>query len=600
MKIRIHAHDLPARTTEDVPLYRLAWRVGRKQRSCPLREGEIVVGASAKNDISIEAAGVRSRHLRLKRHGDDVFVQSLGRARVLVNAEPIEGLVRLPLGEPFAFGAVTAVVERVSVQDQRPAVRIQPTGTAAATEDGEAQISASAVEQLRRLNQALERITHAPDNSLLMEALRDCVAPVAVALFRRHDRGEWTPLAELKAAGAALATQPDETEGCSRFTLVAGKHEYLLLVQFSSETNEAWQHELCRHILLQAALHDRNWLAATAASGGEAQSQPDGGAGGPPDDVWRGFVGSGIRARISASTDICRCSDTVLVLGETGTGKELASLALHRLWGRRGSLVAINCAAIPGELLDAELFGIEAGAATGVTARAGRIREAEGGTLFLDEISELPLHLQSKLLRVLQEREYFSVGGTRLQRADVKIVAASNQSAAFLQSEHMRQDLYFRLSQATLTLPPLREALEDLAALCSHFLDLLERQFGRGIQGLSVAALDKLKAYSWPGNVRELQNLLRYLYAAAAPGSLIQSGVLPGHLNQASPLPQEGKLAAVVEAVEREAIQGALLRHKNTRETARALGLSEGYLYRKLKKLGIAGHSKSANRKRTQ
>jgi DNA-binding NtrC family response regulator/pSer/pThr/pTyr-binding forkhead associated (FHA) protein len=596
MKIRIHAHDLPARTTEDVPLYRLAWRVGRKQRSHPLGEGEVVVGASPKSDISIEAAGVRSRHLRLKRHGDDVYVQSLGRARVLVNAEPIEGLVRLPLGEPFAFGAVTAVVERVSVQDQRPAVQIQPTSGSPAAEDGEAQVSASAVERLRRLNEALERIAHTPDNSVLMEALRDCLAPVAAALFRRHDRGEWTPLAELKAPGAALATQPDETEDCSRFTAVAGKHEYLLLVQFSSETNEAWQHEFCRHILLQASLHDRNWLTAAAASGGEAQSQPDGGA---SDDAWRDFVGSGIRARLSASTDICRYSDTVLVLGETGTGKELASLALHRLWGRSGSLVAINCAAIPGELLDAELFGIEAGAATGVTARAGRIREAEGGTLFLDEISELPSHLQSKLLRVLQEREYFSVGGTRLQRADVKIIAASNQSAAYLQSEHMRQDLYFRLSQATLTLPPLREAPEDLAALCAHFLGLLERQCGRGIKGLSVSALDKLKAWSWPGNVRELQNLLRYLYAAAAPGGLIQSGVLPAEVGKASPLPREGKLAAVVEAAEREAIRNALLQHRNTRDAARALGLSEGYLYRKLKKLGLAGRARPANRERT-
>jgi len=596
MKVRIHAHDLPARTTEDVPLYRLAWRVGRKQRSHPLGEGEVVVGASPKSDIPIEAAGVRSRHLRLKRHGDDVFVQSLGRARVLKNGDPIEGLVRLPLGEPFTFGGVTAVVERVSVQDLRPAVHIQPTGAAPATDDGEAQASASAVEQLRRLNQALERIAQTPDNSVLMEALRDCLAPVAAALFRRHDRGEWTPLAELKAPGAARATQPDETEGRSRFTAVAGKHEHLLLVQFSSESNEAWQHEFCRHILLQASLHDRNWLAAAAASGGKAQSQPDGGA---PDDAWRDFVGSGIRARLSASTDICRYSDTVLVLGETGTGKELASLALHRLWNRSGSLVAINCAAIPGELLDAELFGIEAGAATGVTARAGRIRDAEGGTLFLDEISELPSHLQSKLLRVLQEREYFSVGGKQLQRADVKIVAASNQSAAYLQSEHMRQDLYFRLSQATLTLPSLREAPEDLAALCAHFLGLLERQCGRGIKGLSVSALDKLKAWSWPGNVRELQNLLRYLYAAAAPGGLIQSGLLPA-LNQASPLPQEGKLAAVVEAAEREAIRNALLQHRNTRDAARALGLSEGYLYRKLKKLGIAGHSKSASREKAR
>ncbi len=303
--------------------------------------------------------------------------------------------------------------------------------------------------------------------------------------------------------------------------------------------------------------------------------------------IWSEFVGSRVRNFLYAYMEMCRNSDTILLLGETGTGKELVAHALHRLWKRKGALIALNCAAVPDSLLDAELFGIEAGAATGVLERKGRIEQARGGTLFLDEISELPLHLQAKLLRVLQEREYFSVGGVKLLQADVHIVAASNLAAEHLLKGKMRQDLYFRLARALISLPPLRERTEDLAALCEYFLNQLERQFGRGITGLSLSALNHLKSYSWPGNLRELQNMLRYLYTNAPEGGLIHSIHLPRELQPKPKIPDKGTLFSIVKDVERQVIKKELSLQKSVAATAKALGLSEGYLYRKIKKLGL-------------
>src|SRR5262249_50351 len=150
----------------------------------------------------------------------------------------------------------------------------------------------------------------------------------------------------------------------------------------------------------------------------------------------------------------------------------------HALWNRKGTFAAINCAAIPADLLDAELFGVEIGAATGVAGRMGRIEQAEHGTLFLDEVSELSHHLQGKLLRFLQEREYSRVGGARLRHADVRIIAASNRMGAELCGTAMRADLFFRLSQAVVTLLPLRERRGDVAELCGHFLEEWEQRFG--------------------------------------------------------------------------------------------------------------------------
>jgi len=222
---------------------------------------------------------------------------------------------------------------------------------------------------------------------------------------------------------------------------------------------------------------------------------------------------------------------TVMISGESGTGKELVARALHDYGKRRnGPFVAVNMAAIPRDLIESELFGHERGAFTGANARAtGRFEQAEGGTLFLDEIGDMPMEAQTRLLRVLQQGEYTTVGGRTPIKTDVRIVAASNKDLRILiQQGLFREDLFFRLNVVPLRLPPLRERIEDLPDLIRHFFALAEKD-GLPPKKLDAQALERLKQHRWPGNVRELENLARRL-AALYPQDVITGSVIEGEL----------------------------------------------------------------------
>jgi two-component system nitrogen regulation response regulator GlnG len=245
---------------------------------------------------------------------------------------------------------------------------------------------------------------------------------------------------------------------------------------------------------------------------------------------------------------------TVLISGESGTGKELVAHALHDYGKRRsGPFVAINMAAIPRELIESELFGHEKGAFTGANTRnAGRFEQAEGGTLFLDEIGDMPMEAQTRLLRVLQQGEYTTVGGRTPIKADVRIVAATNKDLRILiQQGLFREDLYFRLNVVPLRLPPLRERSEDIPDLIRHFFKLAERE-GLPNKQIETVAIERLKRYRWPGNVRELENLARRL-AALYPQETITIAVIDNELAPPTPAPVgeesrlEENLAAAVE-----------------------------------------------------
>jgi two-component system nitrogen regulation response regulator GlnG len=224
---------------------------------------------------------------------------------------------------------------------------------------------------------------------------------------------------------------------------------------------------------------------------------------------------------------------TVMIVGESGTGKELVARALHEYGKRRsGPFVAINMAAIPRDLIESELFGHEKGAFTGANARnPGRFEQAEGGTLFLDEIGDMPMEAQTRLLRVLQQGEYTTVGGRTPIKTDVRIIAATNKDLRVLiQQGLFREDLFFRLNVVPLRLPPLRERVEDIPDLIRHFLAQAERE-GLPPKQLDQAALDRLRRYRWPGNVRELENLARRL-SALYPQEMINASVIETELNQ--------------------------------------------------------------------
>jgi two-component system nitrogen regulation response regulator GlnG len=224
---------------------------------------------------------------------------------------------------------------------------------------------------------------------------------------------------------------------------------------------------------------------------------------------------------------------TVMIAGESGTGKELVARALHDYGKRRnGPFVAINMAAIPRDLIEAELFGHEKGAFTGANARsAGRFEQADGGTLFLDEIGDMPMEAQTRLLRVLQQGEYTSVGGRTPIKTDVRIIAATNKDLrALIHQGLFREDLFFRLNVVPIRLPPVRERSEDVPDLVRHFFAIAERE-GLPPKRIEQAALERLKRYRWPGNVRELENLVRRL-AALYPQETISESIIEAELDQ--------------------------------------------------------------------
>src|SRR5262245_26459070 len=253
---------------------------------------------------------------------------------------------------------------------------------------------------------------------------------------------------------------------------------------------------------------------------------------------------------------LTRTDLTVMITGESGTGKELVARVLHDYSKRRnGPFVAINMAAIPRELIESELFGHEKGAFTGAQQRTeGRFQQAEGGTLFLDEIGDMPMEAQTRLLRVLQEGEYTTIGGRTPIKTDVRIIAATHRELKTqIQQGLFREDLFFRLNVVPLRLPPLRERLEDVADLIRHFLALVERE-GLPAKQLDQAALERLKRHRWPGNVRELENLARRL-AALYPQETITAAVIDAELSQPA--------AALVseEARSEEGLSAAVERH---------------------------------------
>ena len=290
---------------------------------------------------------------------------------------------------------------------------------------------------------------------------------------------------------------------------------------------------------------------------------------------------------------------TVLIRGESGTGKELIAKAIHFASPRaRGPLVKVNCAALPEALLESELFGHEKGAFTGaVASRQGRFELANGGTIFLDEIGDLPLHLQAKLLRVLQEREYEKVGSSRPVKVNVRILAASHRSLEdLIKAEQLREDLYYRLNVVTILIPPLRDRRSDIALLIDHFLRRFAEKNGKTIRGLTPEGRDILLRYDYPGNVRELENIIERAVVLTRD-DLVGSGDLPLTVQEPE-IPHdrgEANLTVAVEALERRMITDALARSNGVQtRAAELLGISERGLRYKLIKYGFQEEASDA------
>ena len=280
----------------------------------------------------------------------------------------------------------------------------------------------------------------------------------------------------------------------------------------------------------------------------------------------------------------------MLVTGETGTGKELVVRAIHGLSGRKDTiLVKVNCAALPSGVIESELFGHEKGAFTGaLTRRVGRFELANGGTLFLDEIGDLPLELQAKLLRVLQDGEFERVGGTRTLKVDVRLIAATNRNLSQAVEEgRFRADLFYRLNVFPIAIPPLRERLQDVPRLARHFAMIYASKMGKAIGTISEQVLSQLMEYAWPGNVRELQNVIERAVILSTHHRL--------ELDDSLAAPVAGartKSPRTLEEIERDHILSVLKsvgwRVSGERGAARILGLKRTTLEARMTRLGIS------------
>ena len=312
--------------------------------------------------------------------------------------------------------------------------------------------------------------------------------------------------------------------------------------------------------------------------------------------AFEGIIGNStaFQSALAQVELVGRTDSTVLILGETGTGKELIAHAIHRFSVRnRGPFVKLNCAAIPFDLLESELFGHEKGAFTGAIAqKIGRFELANGGTLFLDEIGDIPLALQPKLLRVLQEQEFERLGSGRTHRVDIRLVAATHRDLAQMVGQNeFRSDLYYRLNVFPVSLPPLRARRDDIAQLVSYFVEIIGRRIGKHITDIPKKTLEALIFHSWPGNVRELQNLVERALI------LSENGVLPNLLsapegpiagNLTLSFPHQRKLLDSERALILEALETAGWTLGGPDGAAARLGVKRTTLYAKMKRFGIS------------
>jgi transcriptional regulator with PAS, ATPase and Fis domain len=298
---------------------------------------------------------------------------------------------------------------------------------------------------------------------------------------------------------------------------------------------------------------------------------------------------------IELAMRVARTDSTILVRGESGVGKEVLTRIIHRNSTRKNkSLMKINCAAIPENLLESELFGYEPGAFTGATkkGKVGLIELANQGTLFLDEIGEMPLTLQAKLLQVIQERTFYRVDGTKAIAVDIRIITATNRELEKLVEEKkFREDLFYRLNVIPITIPPLRERKGDIVPLVGRFLDKFNKKYQMD-KKISNDAFGYLLRYRWPGNIRELENMVEQL-VVITPVDLIEPQHLPGYIhNLPNPIDKHDKvtvpgvvsLSEAMEEVEKQLFLSAYEHCKNTYQTAKILGVSQPTVVRKLKK----------------
>ncbi len=639
------SHEPASKTAPSDTDFCLRGEIGGLEQVYPLLPGTNRLGSLADNEIVLPTNGVSRLHARLSVVDGELEIEDLASKNgTFVAGRRVFDRVRVTPGQVVRFGPVALAFQEFHRDDAELAITFEPaisdqTGTVAVVKSPVAGIGGSVPRQWLRLTELFHaRLYGKPEADLgaalglLIEELDlegagvleipEDQYPIVLAASGQVAHAATDELRHLCTAsstsprlGIDFKTTGSTTPPTTLATLTSSGSDPLVLVLWGGFPAQADSEQLLR-VLVRMLLPcrprlespgERQWHRSSPG-GGQVARNP--GLVFPPDYVY---------AQSAAMTNIYRLMQTlamgdlpILIIGETGAGKEFLAQILHGSSPRRrGPFVAINCAAIPAELLEAELFGIGEGVATGVSAKEGRLQLAGGGTIFLDEIGDMSADLQAKLLRALQEKEVHPVGRDAVP-IDVRVLAATNQDLSKrIEEGSFRSDLFYRLAGYELEIPPLRRRPEDVPALVEHFLRATAKELERPIRGLTVHALRLLCAYPWPGNVRELANEVRRAVYLCPENRTVESSILSPAIRDQEPADpaasptaggakrpeterdQSAQLALGLDSLNLErleswAITEALRRCRNNQvQAAKLLGISRQSLRRRMTRLGL-------------
>ncbi|HEV7488284.1 MAG TPA: sigma 54-interacting transcriptional regulator [Thermoanaerobaculia bacterium] len=571
-----------------------------------LPPGRLRLGSAPDNDLCIPFPGISRRHAQIERTERGALIRDLGSKNLLVVNGATVTMVELPLDATLRIGHATLSFEEAQTADLQIAIEVAETATSSPSDETGTEHHSStggpaAALQLVRNYEGMSHRLFLRTLSTRLDEAREVLSAETMAL------GNWAEDGRISIRSIA-GSLPDE-EALKR--IVPGRRRRQITRRQSDNVIESVHgRRWCMAVFgpdQRPAQWQLDFIEYLACKSFGPESEPAAASLDAPLPVPDSMV-IGSSARMRAAMDQLRAtagSDLdVLLTGETGTGKELFARLVHAAGkNASGAFVAINCAAIPSELLEAELFGVHGRVATGVDPRPGRFAQAEGGSLFLDEIGELPDRLQAKLLRVLQEREILPLGAVNPRPIHLRVIAASNRNLLQLsRNGTFRSDLYYRLSALRFDLPSLRDRREDIPGLTLTFANEAAARHHKNVRGISRSALAALIDYDWPGNIRELRNQVQRAMLICEPNGVLDASHFElepppnpppdapdAVLVQSPPAEPLAPLQLQVESLERGAISRALVQCNGNRSAAaRLLGITRNGLSLKLRRLGLS------------
>lgn len=557
--------------------FRLVGTVDGDELSLLVSEGTSVLGASTTCDLWIDHPTVSRRHARLTIIGTQVEVVDEGSHNgTYVNGRRIERAELNP-GAKLAFGKVQMVLEEISDLDavlgfELDPIDVDPRLLAVGEQPSTVGFRSMVSMPLELIPELLSRLEKGQSELEIVQA-------VAATLF------ESLPTTRVEVRSPAtrellFEAQRDIEQHYTVTTLTAQGLSTELRVEVLGSRLAGAVEPLFTAIASGLRLAARSNTSAPAGKEEiEKPSRPD-----PPTIV------AGVRRIYDEAERVAQGDVGVLIGGESGTGKEVLARFLHNASPRRDrAFVTLNCAALPNDLLESELFGIEQGVATGVDERPGKFEAAHGGTLFLDEIADMSLETQAKILRVLQEGEVYRLGASVPRSARCRIIAASNRDLTPMRAEGaFREDLYYRIAVWIVEIPPLRHRSGDIPNLAAHFLQRAAHRRGIHVRGITEGALVALKGYHWPGNIRQLENEMARAALFLGDGNALDSHCLSPEILFPRDRDPQGALEERLEHFEKLEILAAFQRCSgNASNVARELGIGRSTLYRRMKMLSI-------------